>query len=1078
MYFRGLHVDGFGVFHNSSVRDLPNGLIVFSGDNECGKTTLMQFFRMVLFGPSRSPRNPYPPLNGGRHGGRLELQLADGRIVIVERIEKNVTIDENGGTFNQEPSLYLLNGVDRQTYERVFAMGLEDLQGFDVLTQEGVRGRLLAAGAGLGAASVPETLKQLDRQIAELLTPGGRVQRIPTLNKELAKVRSEIRDLRSKASEFARVTSERDQLRQVMAKLKEEHQVRRLRNERLLQLERSREVWIRLDAARTQITTFEHARSFPLNGLEQLNSLSHEIDKLDDERTEAEEVIRKLDEQLAQRNVDTTLLKCRKDVEQLIAERQKLASALDDLPTRKSDVERFQSDFAERLAELGTAWDALRLANVDTSVQVRQDVQQFARELSLAENDVVASQHDKQTAEEQHNHASEILGETKGRFGEIEKPPISDPTELQRRRSIIRTAQSLLHQVKSTEVALDAQRRLAMDSEQRLDRLRRQTELSASLVPKWVALVIVIVGFLLAVVLAILGDWLVAVAAAALGIAGAILVLWLNRYLDKQTTRFNELRAEEASELQQSLKAACVEVERLDRLYRNQSAKLESHLKTLGIPVEVETVEEQLIEREGEVERCSEQLRNWMTLVEQVAQQERDVKKAAKRLKERSHRFSEATKKVKSLQERWRSWLESRGFDQVTHPNQFEVVLQVVDAARQAQKSLNAAEARLGEITNYVHDIVARLLEVSRKAQVTLPVAQPGVETIDFLSRQLECAIADDVARRNLILAQNGATREVKGLAGRIADKQQKKNELLLLAGTDDEGEFRERAAAHESWKGLHEKITQDELEILTIAGTKESLEEIVSELSSKGPPELAAEKADVDRRIDDIEHELSRGDQRVGELNKVLADMAVDEKLGDQLLRERSLVESLTRATKRWAVLAICRSLVEKAREVYERERQPSVIRAADRFLRLMVNDRYRIVSALDEHTIKLESDDLERKHEMLWSSGLSDQVYLATRLGLASEFAKHSEPLPVIFDDVLVRFDVVRRMTAARALLEVAAQQQILLFSCHPEVVGAIRETWEAAGEPRAQLACFKLEHGRIMPMEEVTESPIQTH
>ena len=121
-------------------------------------------------------------------------------------------------------------------------------------------------------------------------------------------------------------------------------------------------------------------------------------------------------------------------------------------------------------------------------------------------------------------------------------------------------------------------------------------------------------------------------------------------------------------------------------------------------------------------------------------------------------------------------------------------------------------------------------------------------------------------------------------------------------------------------------------------------------------------------------------------------------------------------------------------------------------------------MISALGEEAIHLEADNLERKHELFWSSGLSDQVYLATRLGLAREFAKHSEPVPLIFDDVLVRFDATRRRTAARALLDVAAHQQVLLFSCHPDVVNAVQDAWQTVEEPRVPLVCFELDHGRI--------------
>ncbi|GAB4147702.1 MAG: hypothetical protein Tsb009_21020 [Planctomycetaceae bacterium] len=1064
MYFRGLHIEGFGIFQDCAIRDMPNGLIVFSGDNECGKTTLMQFFRTVLFGPPRGSKNTYPPLQGGRHGGRLELVMGDGRKILVERIDKKVKISDDSGTAKQEPSEYLLNGVDRQTYERVFAMGLEDLQGFDVLTQEGVRGRLLAAGAGLGAASVPETLKQLDRQISELLTPGGRVQRIPTLKKELTKVRSEIHELRSQASEFARVTAKRDQLRRDMADKRNEYQDLRLRQERLRQLERSRDVWIRLDAARKEIATLEHASTFPLNGLERLNGLSQVIEGLDEEKRKAEEEVRTIDEKMEQLDVDIELLKCRDDIEQLTAERQKLASAVDDVPLRQSDVDRFESDFNERLSELGTDWDEQRLADADTSVQVRQTVQQFARDLSIAEKEFEAARHEKNTAEEQHNQASELLGETIGRLDSIAQPQFIEPTELQHRRSTIRSAQSLQNQLTSTEAALHAQQHIATDANKRLERLEGQSKHSARLLPKWLPIAIIVVGILLTIPLAMRGDWLVAVVASALGFLCAILVLWLNRHLHEQAERLRKDHSEERSELQQTLKTARAEAVRLQKQRDSQSEKLDTLLDSLATPENVERNEELLAELENDVEQCSEQLRIWTTLTNQVAQQKRDAKKAAQRFKDKSDRFSEVKRTAKSLQHEWRSWLEGRGFTQGIRPDQFEVVLKAVDAARQTQKSLHAAKARLSEITGYVDEISRRLLEVSRKAQVALPEQQSGVGMLDFLTRQLDRAVKNELKHRDLKVARNAATREVDRLSKKISEKQQEKEELLLQAGTKDENEFRSRAAAHESWKELHEEISQYELEIRTIAGTEESLDEIISELSLKGPPEVAAETADVRSRIEEIEHELSIDDQEVGKLNKVLADMAVDDKLGERLLKERSLVESLSRATKRWAVLAICRSLLEKAREVYERERQPSVIQAADEFLRLMVNDRYRMISALGEEAIQLEADNLERKHELYWSSGLSDQVYLATRLGLAREFGKHSEPLPLIFDDVLVRFDATRRRTAARALLDVAAHQQVLLFSCHPEVLSAVQDAWQTIDEPRVPLACFELDHGRI--------------
>ena len=91
--------------------------------------------------------------------------------------------------------------------------------------------------------------------------------------------------------------------------------------------------------------------------------------------------------------------------------------------------------------------------------------------------------------------------------------------------------------------------------------------------------------------------------------------------------------------------------------------------------------------------------------------------------------------------------------------------------------------------------------------------------------------------------------------------------------------------------------------------------------------------------------------------------------------------------------------------------------------------------MSSLGDGSVHLEDRSLKRKDQIHWSDGLADQVYLAVRLGLAREFSRHAEPLPVILDDVLVKFDPRRRRGAARVILEFAREQQVLLFTCHPE-------------------------------------------
>src|SRR5262245_17646705 len=88
MRIHGWFIEGFGVFRDYDVQQLSPGLTVFLGPNEAGKRTLLSFLRGVLFGfpDARSRELRYPPLRGGRHGGRLMIGTADGLYILDRQV--------------------------------------------------------------------------------------------------------------------------------------------------------------------------------------------------------------------------------------------------------------------------------------------------------------------------------------------------------------------------------------------------------------------------------------------------------------------------------------------------------------------------------------------------------------------------------------------------------------------------------------------------------------------------------------------------------------------------------------------------------------------------------------------------------------------------------------------------------------------------------------------------------------------------------------------------------------------------------------------------------------------------------
>ena len=64
------------------------------------------------------------------------------------------------------------------------------------------------------------------------------------------------------------------------------------------------------------------------------------------------------------------------------------------------------------------------------------------------------------------------------------------------------------------------------------------------------------------------------------------------------------------------------------------------------------------------------------------------------------------------------------------------------------------------------------------------------------------------------------------------------------------------------------------------------------------------------------------------------------------------------------------------------------------------------------------------------------------ALRIALLMTADNVGRAVPILADDILVNFDTSRRAGAARALAELARMRQVILFTCHEEVVEALRE------------------------------------
>lgn len=1033
MWFESVYIDGFGLFHDQALDNLPNGLVVFLGKNESGKSTLMEFLRTVLFGPPREG-NVYPPLRGGTHGGRVQVVMRDGRRFTIERYGKRVAVLQHGAAREHvEPSQRLFPGVNREMYRRVFAVGLDDMQKLDILTEGEVRDRLFAASGGLGAGALVQAVKSLDERMRALLRPRASE---PTINKLLDRMRElskELDGLRSQSQEYAEAQRERERAEMGAAKIKAQFEEIGWRLRRIEQLEQSRPAWLELEQAQARIAALEFARTFPEGGWERLEQLEREIEEVRGKLADARDEARRWGERLASIQVDRAVLDRAAEIQALAGESKHLSSALNDLPSVMASLSADEESLAEHLRDLGPDWDAERLGAVDASLRVRQQAIKFETVMKQARQNVRDAEHDLRAAEEALSRAERDHEEVSRHFADLPVPRIGTWEELRSKRETAGVLRAKLQQLQTASVELREKRERNEELVRHIDVLRREAENRMRPVPAWVSVLVAVasgVGVLL------LGQHRWMVGMVGFGLAAAWYVLarqqaashraWRNRVQEDI-----EAAGESRQELVQEIRVLEGRLSSLEQSVRDLSGQL-----GLSFPVTLEGVERVVADLEG----AGEELRRYEEARRAREEADGKLELARRQLAKAKEALEEARRSLDDLLAGWRGWLSQHGFSPELSPEELQLFLGKVEAAREAKRRRDVQQERVNRMSQYLAQVRAKVCSVYEACGKCPPV-DADVGDIAAICEALEKAREAQREWEEASGKVAGLRDQIERLENELAQKENAVSRLLSDAGVPDRDAFRCLRDQREELRKLEDIVRECNLRLATIAGTPEAVEGLVAELRASDPARLGSEKESLERRREELEEEYKRLHHQVGELNTKLGELSTDRRLSEKLLEHRTVQENVRSHVRQWAVFAACRALVDRARQVYERERQPEVVREARSLLDAITGGKYVLSYALDRGAVTLQDAvTLVAKDEGAWSRGLADQVFLAVRLALAKKFGQDSEPLPVMLDDVMVNFDPERRLGAARVVLEFARHQQVLLFSCHPDLLSCL--------------------------------------
>jgi len=1036
MRITGWSIDGFGLFHDAQVTDLPDGLTVVCGPNEAGKSTTLAFIRGVLFGfpTGNTKEKKYPPVNGGQHGGRLFLTNGEGPWTIERTAGPGATLTitlPDGSTGTTSDLSRLMAHADKEIFRNIFAFDLGDLD-LRSLDSDAVKDRIFAS-AQTGAGVPPsQARKLLITQMDKLLKPRATSARINGLKSELHEIERRIREAQKAADGYPRAVAERDKLGAGVDELRQAQAEAEAEVDRLEKLESLWPDWFRAKQAEEELVEIDAPDEIPEDVVERLAEADAAVREAKRAIQTIEHERAGLEKRRGRITLDDRLIEVESESEVLYAGVSAYEESMKQLSTLEIEAKAEGKKLDDELASMGSGWNRERAASFDASIPTANDVAAWADRI--------------RTAESTNAEAARLLGEATQRVEEARNERSRLETEITDHGEL--PSGSALDELESGASKLKA---LIIDrgaAEARVESAELQLASSQALqgsgavtpgTPKSTRVALYGFAVLLAAaggVMGIMGESIAAVALA-VAAAGAGILGYRAGHANEPATSL----AVDSPGTGAHVRTPSELLETHQSALRRISEEIGALASSLGVPdaptsLEVEELAKNLARQRSQREILDRLSADFDRAVGRERVVEADAQEAETGL-------AAAEAKVDATTVAWDSWRTGAGVSEPMTPDTTTALLQAVRACRHSIARLEQIEGQVTALhrstASFEQRADAALEGAGRKAGAR------GSGLAAALATLHSDVVADQKRRsdkQGLDTAIEGTDRQLKATAAERDEAQQRRTAVLDEFSVADGAELRDLALRVKRRQALAQRIGDCMERVDTALGLGPSAEEMRQELSSGRVDEWKAQKLDNQERVRVLSEQRDDAVRTHQDAVKEVARIAESSDVAQFETAAEGLREEIADAARRWQTLAIASALIGETVTLFEKKNQGPVVDRASALFRKISAGHYTRLYAHDG-TLDAEDDTGKRIGVGDLSTAAAQQVYLCLRLGLAEEEARKRTSLPLIMDEVLVNFDAERALGVTAALHDVAQRHQVLMFTCHRQTVELLQET-----------------------------------
>lgn len=387
MHIEKLVIFGFGQ-HEDVTIELKNGINIFFGWNEAGKTTIQQFMLSVLFGfPLRNQGIlRYEPKGGGRHGGQVHVKHPEFGHVVIERVKGksagDVTVYFENGTRGEEEALKkVLYRYDRASFESIFSFSIHQLQNFDKMTEEELSRTLLASGT-TGVDAISKLEQRATKEMSALFKKSGKNPEMNIKIEEIRALELTLREARAKIDQYEPSLIRISNIDQQLETLKNDEQRLKQLNEQYTKYRQAKPLIEQQIQIKTNLSEINQP-SFPTEGIRRYEALKDRVQELTIQMDQLKQSISQADKQLS----EVYPVERVKDMEELLSKETDWHHWQLSKRQLTNEIEQAKREMDQQSRLLGIKDEAhfQQVLKMDVSLQKEEHFQQVMQHLLEAE---------------------------------------------------------------------------------------------------------------------------------------------------------------------------------------------------------------------------------------------------------------------------------------------------------------------------------------------------------------------------------------------------------------------------------------------------------------------------------------------------------------------------------------------------------------------------------------------------------------------------------------------------------------------------------------------------------------------